>query len=124
MIGAKYKRVCAKGVLKKICCKKVGPTLNEMIQAAGTGVSTSRNRWIAFQRNQHVSHVCGWNVEKKTNTNLCCSGWNGEKYFLPTRITVKMVGTNVPQPTQFTFFVVRTKKNCPTRITLKGVKRK
>ena len=58
------------------CCTKSVPTLNGLIRAARTDVLPSRNRWIALQRNQHLSHVCGWSVEWKTNPNHWYSGWN------------------------------------------------
>ena len=49
---------------KKMCYIGV-PTL-KLIQAARTKeIFTSRNRWIALEKGQHVSHVCGWNERKR-----------------------------------------------------------
>ena len=48
-------------------CYLFVPTILKLIQAARTkGFFTSRNRRC---RNQHVSHVCGWNERELTNTN-------------------------------------------------------
>ena len=53
------------------------PTLKLIQAARAKEISTSRNRWIALKKGQHVSHVSvGTEEREKANTNSLSGGWN------------------------------------------------